>query len=193
MYSILSDNFIDRIIVGVRNLLGYTWERNISKLNYRIQYNKGIWCRLTDCFPYELTERIVSVYIHLAKEFIIPEYDRTKRNIIPTIENEVYNIVKGNINDVKVVLWEMYWATMDGTIIPEICFPLTYKNQVITMSKPELETAKANDAKNFFSELTSPITTTWSALSFILPAVVIGAGGIVLYRLYQMSEGIKRK
>ena len=174
MYQ-LADNIIDRLVVAVKNIFGAYWERNVTTLTYRINWNKGIYCYMVQCLDYFAVEKIVAIYFNLAKEGKIPEYDRKNNpSKITFIENEVQKIYNQNINDVKTTLYNLYFATLDGTLTTsEFLKPKTYNKNIETIHKPDT----AGNEESFTSEVLK-------MLRFLLWAIIIGAGAYGGYMIY---------
>lgn len=176
----LNDTIIDRWWIALKNLFGFYIEKAISTINYRTNWNKGTWCWLTSCVPYENTRDIITIYIHLVKEGKIPEYDRKKNpSKISFIENQVQKIYGRNINDVKVTLWELYWATLDGSLsTDEFLRPKTYTTNIDYRETPDLQ-GNTGGVEGF-------IFTIGSILKTIIWLIIIASVGYVAYVLYNL-------
>lgn len=175
----LQNSIIDRFIASAKNLLGFYWERSISILTYRVNWNKSFWCYVVECISYWDVEAIISIYINLVKTGKIPEYDvKYNYNSIPIIINEVYKIFGKNKDSVDRVLKSLYYATLDGTLpTSELLRPVTYAKNKDIISKPDgLESEKTG-----FSGFVSDLLSTIRILIIIL---LLAGAGIASYYIY---------
>lgn len=193
----LSD-FIDSSLKTVRSLLGDYWYSNISKLTYRINWNKNPSNPLR-LVPFarlflmpvseDTVERIVAVYMNLVLSQNMIEYDRKKNpTSIPKIESAVAQYYGQNPEMVKLVLYELYWATMDGTIdTDEFLRPRTYKEYCSIKEKPD--TKGDMGQKGFLDQLIGTLETVgW----VILGTVLIFGGWFLYNNLDSIGSGIKK-
>lgn len=184
-YTSLNDTIIDRWWAALLNLFGAYIESAITTINYRSNWNKGMWCYLTACISYENTRDIVTIYINLVKNGKIPEYDRKNNpSKISFIEKEVQKIYGRNTNDVKVTLWELYYATLDGSLsTDEFLRPLTYKKTIAYKETPDLEGNNGG--------VEGLVNNLFSILKIVIWLIIIasvGYGAYVLYNFYNKKK-----
>ncbi len=185
----LNDTLVDRWFIALKNIFGFYIERALSVITYRVNWNKGLFCYITECVSYGNVRDIVTIYINLVKQGKIPEYDRVNNaKFINFIENEVFKIYGRNINDVKVVLWELYYATLDGSLsTDEFLRPLTYKKTANYKEKPELE-GNSTGVEGFINNLAK----TLKIVIWIIIIASISYLGYTIYNSFNTYKNIKQ-
>lgn len=195
------NDIVQDFVNQAKAFLGVYWEKNINSLTFRINWNKGFYSlktifSLTDWsllppVKYEQVEKIVACYINLVKGKVIPEYNRKSpsNKDISYIEDKVAEYYGQSKELVKVVLYELYWATKDNTLsTDEFLRPITYAQYCEYKEKPGLEGEKGGDTSNFFEDLVS----AFKVLFWVLVISGTAFGAWWLYNNWGMLFGGKK-
>jgi hypothetical protein len=142
---------------------------DVKVVTQRCNYNSGCdkWSNLWgDCYPFEVVQEVMNTYYMLVADKIVEPYNPDKNSI--TIANEIAD--RSGLLSVQIqkVLYEMYYATIDG----KITLPKVIVNSSGEIFDPSLlAPPKENDTNNAGWD--------WTTTALIGGVVVV-----VLYYLY---------
>lgn len=160
-------------------ITGDSYSQAISKIVERANWNKGAICvpvRIKGkCFDNAEVKAIINTYGNLVTQSGMPEYDR-KNNpaAINSIENLVAEKSGKTLGDVKIVLWELYHGTLDGTItFYGILKPRTYAENSQYLEKNEKD---KSGLEKYVESLPS-----LSTITYIILGVALVGGGLYIY------------
>lgn len=183
--------------------------KQIADLNFDIRYNIGGWCRYgvtgrKDCLSVYDVDTILAVYNASVQKGEIPEYDLKRVADYKAIESKVDNYIRTSgitysANKVHLTLYEGYYKTLRGELDPAIMFPITYKKRtdLLTLYKAESVPFKITDVPIVGSlvktvdNVAQTAENTAGAVKWVIPTVIVGVGGILLFTLYNIGKQAK--
>lgn len=152
------------------------WERDLNKVFNRTNWN--LKCYISPCIELTEVRSIIAIYGNLAGEKQIPEYQVENAGLKKYVELKVNEIYGQDINTVETVLWNLYWATKDGTLSSNVLLqPVKY-----VQNKDKRETPK--NIPSAGDDLESLLTLIkWTIL-----IVGIGYGITILLPLFETAR-----
>jgi len=178
------ESFIDWAFAQIT---GDSYSQAISKIVERANWNKGVKCvpilTSQDCFDNAEVKAIINTYGNLVTENGMAEYDRKNNpSAITGIENLVSEKSGKKLGDVKIVLWELYHGTLDGTIkFYGILKPRTYAENANYLEKDEKD---KSGLEKWWESLPSATT-----LSYIVIGALFVGGGLYIYSWLPKNRG----
>lgn len=170
------EGFLDWVYAQIT---GDSYSQAISKIVERANWNKGAICvpiRIKEeCFDNAEVKTIINTYGNLVTQSGMPEYDRKDNpSQIVYIENLVSEKSGKKLGDVKIVLWELYYGTMDGTINSyAILKPRTYAENSQFLEKNEKD---KSTLEKYVESLPS-----LSTITYIILGITLFGGSLYLY------------
>lgn len=166
--------------------IGFDYSQVIDVVTKRINWNKGIMCipiqTSSECYRTWEVELIINTYHNLVINNGLAQYDR-KNN--PGMITQIETLVQTNsgrpIERVKIILWELYWATLDGTIRDDgILFPLK-----IEEVRKQRVTPEKYKSENGLDATINLVNTSINWLNYALIGLVVGGVAFVGYKIYK--------
>lgn len=175
-----SENFIfeDLIDWFYAAITGDSYTQAIVTIWERVNWNKGIKCQLyiaNECLDIAEIKTIINTYGNLVTQDGMMEYDRKNApQYITGIEKMVAQKSGKTLMDVKIVLADLYYATMDGSIkFYGILKPRTYAKNSSYIEKAEKD---KSGLEKWYENLPSLTTIT-----YLLGGILVVGGGLYIY------------